>query len=190
MSLSYGLLGLLEYSSKTGYDLAKLFGETINKFWHAHSSQIYRELNRMEEKGWVVSESVIQEGKPNKRLYSITEEGQAVFNEWMNTPAPLFENPHQPLLMYTFFGASSPEATLKRLKEVRDGCILYLEDNAKKTQEAINYYKPLNPEGEKRSPFWQMTLEFGVAKNKAFLQWAEEWIEKLEADMKGMDDNV
>ena len=181
MSLPFGLLGLLEYSSYTGYDLAKVFEESINLFWHAQSSQIYRELHRMEEKGWITAESIIQEGKPNKRLYTITDKGRSVFVEWLNTPGPLFENAHVPLLMYTMFGASAPEATLERMKMVRDGITANLEGRAKQVEKTIEKFKAIAPNSEERSVYWQMTHEYGLAQAKAALQWAHECIEKLEA---------
>ena len=64
MSLPYGLLGLLMYQDSTGYELAKAFEESLNNFWHAQSSQIYRELDRMEKKELVVSRQIIQENDP------------------------------------------------------------------------------------------------------------------------------
>jgi len=45
MALKHGLLGLLNYKSETGYDLDKLFKQSLNFFWKAQTSQIYRELN-------------------------------------------------------------------------------------------------------------------------------------------------
>jgi len=184
MSLPYGLLGLLQYRDRTGYDLAKLFEASLNFFWHAQSSQIYRELNRMEEKGWVTSKSVIQEGKPNKRVYSITDDGLNVFIKYMNDPGPMYETYHDPFLMHVFFGASAPEVVLERFKIFRKGCIYGLEVKIKENQERINAYKFLSPNGEKESLFWQMTHDFGTFQAKAYLQWAEECIEKLEAELK------
>ena len=184
MSLPHGLLGLLEFTSHTGYDLARMFQESINKFWHAQASQIYRELNRMEENGLVTSETVIQHGRPNKRVYTITDKGRAEFNEWMNTPAPLFKNTHEPIYMYMFFGANAPEATLERLKTCRDSIMFNLESQREINQETIYRYKTLIPDGEKRSIYWQMTQDLGIAKAEAVLQWAEDCIKKLEAIKK------
>ena len=183
MSLPFGLLGLLEYSSYTGYDLAKIFAESINHFWHAQASQIYRELHRMEEKGWITAESIIQDGRPNKRLYTITDRGRSVFIDWLNTPAPLYENPHTPLLMYMMFGESAPEATLDRLKLLRDGIIKNLEVKAKEIEKTIENFKATVPNGDKRAVYWHMTNEYGLVQAKAVLQWAEECIEKLEAEI-------
>lgn len=81
MSLTYGILGFLSYGSMTGYDLAKAFGCSVNFFWNAQTSQIYRELGRMEGEGLVASELVLQTQRPNKKLYSITEKGRESFQD-------------------------------------------------------------------------------------------------------------
>ena len=183
MSLQFGLLGLLEYTSYTGYDLAKIFEESINNFWHAQASQIYRELHRMEDKCWITAENIIQEGKPNKRVYSITDKGRSVFLEWLNTPGQLFENSHLPLLMYVAFGASAPEATLTRLKTLRDGIYANLETKAKQVEKTIEKLKSTSVKGEERGVYWEMAHEYGIAQAKAIAQWAQECIEKLEGEV-------
>ena len=86
MSLRHGLLGLINYSPMTGYEIVKDFENSLSYFWHATSQQIYKELDAMEKSGWLVSERIIQTEKPNKRVYSITPEGKAALLEWLSTP--------------------------------------------------------------------------------------------------------
>ena len=180
MSLPHGLLGLLGYESRTGYELTKIFESSLNYFWHAQSSQIYRELNRMEEKGWVTSQSVIQDKRPNKRVYSITEDGRKAFVGWLHENAPLFENPHEPLLMRLFFGANVPELTLELLKSCRDMCLESLDGQFTNNQADIDNYICGSNDSEKDSMYWQMTRDFGIAYAKAVALWAQECIDKLE----------
>ena len=80
MSLQYAVLGLLSYRQMTGYDLKKMFDESINNFWAASLSQIYRELGALEGKGYLTSVIEPQDDRPDKRIYSITEAGRAAFN--------------------------------------------------------------------------------------------------------------
>ncbi|WP_394701574.1 PadR family transcriptional regulator [uncultured Enterococcus sp.] len=40
----------------------------------------------MEEKGWLLSEEVVQTEKPNKRVYSLTEAGKQELQSWLSTP--------------------------------------------------------------------------------------------------------
>jgi len=180
MSLPHGLLGLLGYENRTGYELTKIFNDSLNYFWHAQSSQIYRELNRMEEKGWVSSQSVVQEKRPNKRVYSITEEGRIAFAEWLNEETPLFENPHEPLLMRVFFGANAPEVTLELLKRCRDMCLESLNEQFVNTQEKIDNSVCKSNDIEKESTYWQMTMDFGATYAKTVAAWAQECIDILE----------
>ena len=182
MSLPHGLLGLLRYKSSTGYELTKIFELSLNHFWHAQNPQIYRELNRMEEKGWVLSHSVIQDKRPNKRVYSITEKGHNALIEWLQKDAPLFENPHEPMIMRVFFGANTPEATLELLKKCRDMCLNSLETQFVENQTSIDGQSDENQENEKDRVFWQMTKDFGVAYANAIASWAQECIDKLEGD--------
>ena len=163
-----------------------MFKDSLNSFWHAQLSQIYRELNRMEEKGWVTSRSIIQNNRPNRRVYSITEDGRNAFNEWMNENndySALFENPHDPLLMRVFFGANSPAVTLERLKSCRDMCIAGLEERAQNIQTNISNYKSTILDSEEDSLYWQMTLDFGISQAKATVNWAQDCIEKLEKEL-------
>jgi len=180
MSLPHGLLGLLGYESRTGYELTKIFENSLNYFWHAQFSQIYRELNRMEEKGWVTSQSVVQDKRPNKRVYSITEDGRKVFVEWLHENAPLFENPHEPLLMRVFFGAHAPKVTLELLKSCRDMCLDSLDGQFADNQADIDNHVCGSNDSEKDSIYWQMTRDFGFAYTKAVATWAQECIDKLE----------
>ena len=180
MALQYGLLGLLTYQESTGYDLTKLFEDSLNNFWHAQSSQIYRELDRMEQKGWVASKNIVQEKRPNKRVYSITDDGRNALHEWMNQGSFKFEKSHEPLLMRVFFGADAPEVTLALLKACRDMCQAGLAEQLKNAQTAIEHYSAVTPNGERNRLYWQMTLDYGIAHTKTILQWAQQCIDKLE----------
>jgi DNA-binding PadR family transcriptional regulator len=63
-------------SPQTGYDLSKEFDEKVSCYWQATSQQIYRELARMEAQGWVAMTVIPQSGRPDKKLYALTELGQ------------------------------------------------------------------------------------------------------------------
>ena len=183
MSLPYGLLGLLSYQDSTGYDLTKKFTDSLNNFWHAQSAQIYRELDRMEQKGWVVSKNIVQNKRPNKRLYSITAEGRNAFMQWLGEGAPAFERPHETFLMRVFFGANTPEATLALLQACRDICLGVLEKAPNEIQGIIDRYASEIPGGEQNRLYWQMTLDYGVAQARATVQWAQACIDKLEKEL-------
>ena len=71
----------------TGYELAKTFDTSIGFFWKADHQQIYRELTRLRDKGHVNGREVVQTGKPNKLVYSLTTAGKAALKHWAVRPS-------------------------------------------------------------------------------------------------------
>jgi PadR family transcriptional regulator, regulatory protein AphA len=80
--LSYGLLSLIAVTPCTGYELT----QRIQFFWNANHSQIYPLLAQLEEKGYARFEHVPQTDKPDKKIYTITEEGKEVVRQWIAEP--------------------------------------------------------------------------------------------------------
>src|SRR6478672_9040305 len=73
---TYAVLGQLTAGPSSGYEVKARLEAGAAQFWHASYSQIYAELRRLEELGYVSEERVVQEGRPNKRVYTITETGR------------------------------------------------------------------------------------------------------------------
>lgn len=73
-----------EYS---GYQLAKAFDVGVANFWHALPQQLYLELTKLERDGLVAGRQVIQESRPNKRLFTVTPAGVDELTRWAATPS-------------------------------------------------------------------------------------------------------
>jgi DNA-binding PadR family transcriptional regulator len=71
----------------TGYELAKTFDSSIGFFWKADHQQIYRELSRLRDRGHIQGREVVQSGKPNKLVYTLTPEGRAALKHWAARPS-------------------------------------------------------------------------------------------------------
>ncbi|MEQ8697231.1 MAG: PadR family transcriptional regulator [Bauldia litoralis] len=69
-------LGALCLGDETGYDIKKRFEEGFGHFLDVAPSGIYRALSDLEASGSVVAERVVQDGRPNKKVYRITEQGR------------------------------------------------------------------------------------------------------------------
>ncbi|MBV8886789.1 MAG: PadR family transcriptional regulator [Chroococcidiopsidaceae cyanobacterium CP_BM_RX_35] len=89
MALAHAILVSLMDSLYTGYDLAKQFDSSVGFFWKASHQQIYHELAKLEASGWVSAEIVPQEGRPDKKLYQVTELGEQQLIEWLKKPCEL-----------------------------------------------------------------------------------------------------
>ena len=87
MALGDAILVCLTERPMTGYELAKTFDSSIGFFWKADHQQIYRELTRLRDRGHVQAREVVQSGKPNKLVYTLTAEGKAALRHWAARPS-------------------------------------------------------------------------------------------------------
>ena len=87
MALGDAILACLTERPMTGYELAKTFDASIGFFWKADHQQIYRELTRLRDRGHVQGREVVQSGKPNKLVYTLTSEGRAALRHWGAQPS-------------------------------------------------------------------------------------------------------
>ena len=117
MSLRYALLGLLARESLTGYDLTKKFDSTIGFFWSAKHSQIYPELAALTKEGLVTFEVVTQTSKPNKKVYTITDDGRKDLTRWVGSEGER-RSVKDPLLMRVWaVGVAAPDDLLPQMRE-------------------------------------------------------------------------
>ncbi len=91
MSLPHALITALVEQPSSGSDLASRFDRSIGYFWQATHQQIYRELGRLEDAGWV--ESLPPEsGRGRKKVYQVLPAGRAELQRWVaedQDPNPL-----------------------------------------------------------------------------------------------------
>lgn len=179
MILGYIILGLLCDKPMTGYDLKTFFNNSINFFWSAKLSQIYRELGKLEEQGYINHKIEKQEGRPDKKVYSITEEGKEAFNQWLyDFPENINNSSRNEFLVRIFFSSKLPNEEL----------IFQLKKYIKRNEEELKIYKNIEEQlniiltKEKCKPdvFNQkLTVRRGLYFTKAGIDWANECIEEI-----------
>lgn len=184
MSLKHGLLGLLNYGSMTGYELDKAFKASLSFFWQAKTSQIYRELDAMERNGWLSSKRVIQSEKPNKRVYTITDDGKEELSKWLSSPETDVADAMRvksAFLMRVFFaGEMSKEQSLEMLRTYRQKCLESSKELGT-AYNAISEYKGIVGDDTK-SKYWEISVLYGEAFFDAGLNWADKAIAILEKE--------
>ncbi|MCB5165786.1 PadR family transcriptional regulator [Streptomyces bambusae] len=77
MALRHAVLAALLDEELSGYQLAKAFSVGVANFWHALPQQLYAELARLERDGLIAGREVVQDTRPNKRLFTVTDAGLA-----------------------------------------------------------------------------------------------------------------
>jgi DNA-binding PadR family transcriptional regulator len=157
------LLGFLHDGPLTGYEVAATAQRTIGDFWSLTQSQVYRELAWMAEAGLVEAG---ERGTRDRRPYAITDSGRAAFEKWVGRP-PAPETIRHPLLLAVRFGRYVPP----------DRLAVFIRQHRDAHAEKLRSYEleaaALDgaPAGA-ADPFQRATLAFGIAYERAVLEWA------------------
>jgi len=177
MSLEHAILGFLNYRPFSGYDLKKIFDTSVQHFWPADQSQIYRTLSRLAEKGFAEAERVRQENRPDRKDYHITQAGKEELKNWLKTPLPFEENRSSEMVQVFFAGQLSNEEAAEMFERVaeylRAGLAVY-----DSIPQDVDTYADITT-SPREFYFWMLTLDAGNAIAKANIEWLESVVEKI-----------
>jgi PadR family transcriptional regulator AphA len=177
MSLEHVILGFLNYTPQSGYDLKKVFDTSVRHFWYADQSQIYRTLSRLTEQHFVEMEIVEQSDRPDRKVYQITELGRKELRNWLIGPFPV-QQPHSgPLVQIFFSGQLTDKELLTRYEMAAQIFRTMLASYEQVPAEIDDYRKMVKSSREEF--FGLSTLELGKRTMKAQLDWAEDVIDQI-----------
>jgi len=92
MSIRHAILGFLSWKPFTGYELKKIFADSLSFHWSGNNNQIYGSLVELHKSEAVSIEVLQQEKLPAKKVYTITDSGRAELRAW------LLSEPELPML--------------------------------------------------------------------------------------------
>lgn len=177
MAIQYAILGFLSWRALSGYDLKKMFGESLFFHWSGNSNQIYKTLVQLQKQGLVTCEILNQECGPSKKVYTITQKGLVELRTWVMT------SPDSPQLRNAFLVqlAWADQLTPAELDALIDTYehevhmqMLMCEEQARRNQ--------LTPARTERETYlWHMISDNWIGYYKAELVW----IGQLKEGLKG-----
>ncbi|MET0220814.1 MAG: PadR family transcriptional regulator [Tardiphaga sp.] len=180
MALGDAILACLTEHPMTGYELAKTFDSSIGFFWKTDHQQIYRELSRLRERGYIQGREVVQTGKPNKLVYTLTPEGRAAFRHWAarpSVPASIKDD-----LLIRLYALEAVD-----IEPLRADLMARLEHHRDRHERYERIVKKRFPDGT-ASPADMgklLNLRIGLRHEKMVTEWCEEAIIALSA-IKGI----
>jgi PadR family transcriptional regulator AphA len=179
--LKYALLGFLNYGDMTGYELKQVMDTSTQNFWHAKQSQIYMTLKKLEENDLVTSEIEPQEGRPDRRVYTITEKGRTDLQNWLAAPITTRDPRKERLLLKIFFSASTgKEALLTQLRLQRELHHQQLAYYQTTTKAVIEGSTRVHAGMEQDMVLWEATRRFGEMYEDMYTRWLDETIGVVE----------
>lgn len=172
-------LGLLAKHPGSGYDIAAFAERSVAHFWPIPRSQVYSELARLDDLGFVAGTEVRQESFPDKRVYEVTEAGLAALREWLDGPGFERLRSKNAALVKFFFGRFMTPDRLGALIEE------YRADAERRRAELLAIQERLEAQPSPGRLFALATVRHGILQAEATLAWtleAEEFIQRALAE--------
>jgi len=165
----YSILGMLSKEPMSGYDI-KRFLKNLNWLIGSPSfGNLYPTLRRLLGDGLVTVETFFQDGKPTRKIYSVTKEGKDVLQEWLDRPLKS-DIPLKGFVMRLILADSFTPTGLVALLEKRSAQVT--------TQQTALAHRLL-AESLGKSEWQRVAYNYGIALAKAELAWLEEALNQL-----------
>jgi DNA-binding PadR family transcriptional regulator len=114
-------LGMLTEGEASGYDLKKAFESSFGHCFAAGYGSIYPALASLAECGCVSCEEIAQDGKPDRKVYQITDKGWDQLLAELDNPAPSHKVRSEFLATMAFAHLMTPEQVQTVLdRRIRD----------------------------------------------------------------------
>lgn len=175
MSLRHAILGILDYRPLHGYELKRVLENGISSFWPVNLGAIYPNLHALETEGLVAhhTESTA-EGRPDRKVYTITESGREELARWRRLPPEGHTRTRSPLYLKLLFA---------RRENLRDG-LEWIDAEIQHAQAAAAYLKAQLADPQAFSTFFvQFLRESGVAHLNLHAELLQELRERIDRDL-------
>jgi DNA-binding PadR family transcriptional regulator len=153
--------------SLSGYDIKHLFESVFSYFYNASYGTIYPTLSKMEKVGLITKESIQQEGRPNKNIYSITEEGRKHFRMYLNSPVQANEFKSDAMMRLFFGEFVEPEVIIGYLEQG----ITSAEKTLARLRKDYENWKP--------TPTMEICILIGIENSESVLRTLENGLDRI-----------
>ena len=157
----------------TGYDIHK-FVKTRMSFWDISYGQIYPALRRLEKDGFLTKNIEINEDSPNRKVYSITNNGTKKLQNWLMKAAEHLKMKNETLLKVGFGEQIPKSKVISHIQESKARNVTALE-------KALVFEKELkaNPKKSERDFFILLTILLGKKLLETSIEWADTAIQLI-----------
>jgi DNA-binding PadR family transcriptional regulator len=175
VALEHAILVSLTESNGSGYELARRFDKSIGFFWSASHQQIYRVLTRMDAAGWIVGASVVQDGRPDKKVYSVSRSGLDELDRWIARPTDPSALREELAVKIRGAAHGDVEALRTEVRRHRDVHADRLE--IFRLIEKRDFPSPSSLSGTALHQY--LVLRGGIRVEEGFAEWCDEILERL-----------
>lgn len=169
ISIRTFILGLLTQQPMSGYDIKRFLKSLSWLIGSPSFGSLYPALRALLEEELVTVEVVPREGKPPRKIYSVTEAGKQAFVE-QSGQSTTSDVSLKTFVMYLILSDSLSRAELL-------ACLRQRQAQVTAQQESLQ--KGLVAQEEEQQGGQQMALDYGLAIARAELAWLDQAMERL-----------
>ncbi len=169
MALAHAIMTALLEDQMSGYELAQSFDTTLGLFWRASHQQIYRELKKLSQKGFLSSAHIAQHGKPDKILYALTDAGRDALADWVYDKTRVQEGKDDLFVKLYNLSEDNIVHLMGEIEQRREEMMgrLYLYERIRRRHYADPSALPLRRRGI------YLVLVAGISHGEQFLSWCD-----------------
>jgi PadR family transcriptional regulator AphA len=171
--LGFSILQLLERFALSGYDVKKRFATSLAYGWYAHDSQIYPQLRQLEDHGLVESRVETSNAGPDRRVYTLTEHGEAALRAWLQSPFDDSRQKSELMLRVWSLDLVPAETFLRLLANVTCQTEQRIQELTALYKRVRARYGPPELTDNPRHVGVQLCLEHDIQQAQAKLAWLE-----------------
>ncbi|ALC87183.1 MULTISPECIES: PadR family transcriptional regulator [unclassified Bacillus (in: firmicutes)] len=172
---TYAILGILTTECRSGYAIKQLIDQSLNHFWKISYGQIYPTLKLIVDEGLATVDISAQDGKPDRKEYSLTSKGIETLKVWLEQPIEQIPIERNEVLLKLFFGRNqSIEHSILLLNDYKEKLEIRYQ-----TYENIEQVISTHNTGDDLK-YWLFTLDYGKRITKAAIEWCIDTLKQLE----------
>ncbi len=169
----YAVLGMLSIAPMSGYEIRQVMQQSTANFWSESDGQLYPTLNKLTTLKLVLCKTDKTSAR-EKKVYHLTTKGRTELKQWL-AQEPETHIVRNEFMLKLFFGANvSPKISLEHIQAHRYQTKKMLSTLAETNKQLVHEHKDSS-----HLPFWQMSIEYGIAIAEAKLKWCDKVINDL-----------
>jgi PadR family transcriptional regulator, regulatory protein AphA len=172
LALEYALLGFLRKGPLHGYQIHHQLSDPdgMGLIWRLKQSQLYAILARLENEGYVTSTVQVQEARPPRRIYQMTESGSTIFFEWLHTPVQHGRQVRQEFMARLYFAQ----------KEGKEIALQLIESQRQVIQDSLRALSPGEAAKRSGAQFQDLVQMYRIQQMLNIVNWLDSCVESID----------
>ena len=173
LTTEHALLGFLRRRPMHGYEIHQHLADPdgLGLVWRLKQSQLYALLAKLEHEGYVSTTLELQDARPPRKVFQLTQAGHEAFLAWVQSPVPHGRKLRLDFLAKLYFAQrEGPAVALRLIEDQRAVCRDWLTTQQQEAEALRGAH-----------PYEWLVHEFRIGQIKAMLAWLDTCQEVLSA---------